>query len=150
MDDARITGFSRLECWKAASLFSKTLAFLGIQDAMQKCTDPSTTPGPWAGSVAHTDGRVSLLVSQQKWDKVKELVGELKGMIGTSSVQQKCLEPRTIRGFLVYVSRTYKWMVPYLKGIHLTIDGWRPDQDHDGYRMARDDEISASVLTEED
>ena len=30
-----------------------------------------------------------------------------------------------IRGFLIYVARTFKWMTPYLKGLHLTIDGWR-------------------------
>ena len=28
------------------------------------------------------------------------------------------------RGFLVYVTRTYPAMVPYLKGFHLTIEMW--------------------------
>jgi hypothetical protein len=39
------------------------------------------------------------------------------------------------QGFLVYVSRTYKAMVPYLKGLHLTLDSSRPDRDEDGWRM---------------
>ena len=34
-----------------------------------------------------------------------------------------------IRVFLIYVSRTFRWMTPYLKGLHLTIDGWRPGRD---------------------
>lgn len=38
------------------------------------------------------------------------------------------------RGFLVYVSRTYNAMVPFLKGPHLTLDSWRPDRDEDGWR----------------
>ena len=90
--DARITGFSRIECWKDAPLFAKTQVFLGIQDSAHKHACPSTTPCPWAESVAHTDGKVSLLVSQPKCNKVKELVTQLKGMIESPSVQQKHLE----------------------------------------------------------
>jgi hypothetical protein len=32
--------------------------------------------------------------------------------------------PESYLGFLIYVSRTYSSMVPYLKGIHLTLDIW--------------------------
>ena len=35
----------------------------------------------------------------------------------------------SIRGFLVYVSRKYKDMTPYLKGFHLTLDIWIPYRD---------------------
>ena len=35
----------------------------------------------------------------------------------------------SIRGLLVYVSKTYKDMIPYLKGLHLTLDSWRPFRD---------------------
>ena len=38
-------------------------------------------------------------------------------------VYHKILE--CIRGFLIYVARTFKWMTPYLKGLHMTIDVWR-------------------------
>ena len=31
-----------------------------------------------------------------------------------------------IRGFLVYVAREYRDMNLYLKGLHLTLDSWRP------------------------
>ena len=46
-------------------------------------------------------------------------------------VDRKRLEQ--IRGFIIYVSRTYPWMPPYLKGLHLTIDGWRPGRDGGGF-----------------
>ena len=39
------------------------------------------------------------------------------------------------RGFLVYLSRTYTSMVPYLKGIHLTLDSWRSGRDKDGWKI---------------
>jgi hypothetical protein len=38
------------------------------------------------------------------------------------------------QGFLVYVSQTYSVMVPYLKGIQMTIDSWRPHRDADGWK----------------
>lgn len=28
------------------------------------------------------------------------------------------------RGFLMYISRTYPMVAPYLKGIHLVLDSW--------------------------
>jgi hypothetical protein len=40
-----------------------------------------------------------------------------------------------MRRFLVYVSRTYRAMVPYLKGIHLSLDFWRDNRDEDGWRI---------------
>jgi hypothetical protein len=34
--------------------------------------------------------------------------------------------------FLVYITRMYLAMVPYLKGFHLTIEMWRGGQDAEG------------------
>jgi hypothetical protein len=39
-----------------------------------------------------------------------------------------------IRGFLVYVTRRYISLAPYLIGIHMTIDGWRAGRDSEGWR----------------
>ena len=40
-----------------------------------------------------------------------------------------------IRGFLNYVVRTYPWLNPYTKGLHIIIDGWRDDRDPEGWRV---------------
>mmetsp|Transcript_22766 Transcript_22766/g.32546 ORF Transcript_22766/g.32546 Transcript_22766/m.32546 type:complete len:102 (+) Transcript_22766:2578-2883(+) len=48
-----------------------------------------------------------------------------------------------IRGFLIYVGRPYRGMNPYLKGLHLVIDGWIKDRDEDGYKRRK------SVIHEE-
>ena len=41
----------------------------------------------------------------------------------------------SIRGLLVYVSRTYQYMNPYLKGLHLTLDRCRPHRAGDGCKL---------------
>ena len=43
------------------------------------------------------------------------------------------------RGYLIYVSRTFPVMVPYLKGIHQTLDSWRPNRGADGWKLKQRD-----------
>jgi hypothetical protein len=40
-------------------------------------------------------------------------------------------------------------MTPFLKGLHLTIDAWRPKRDKKGWRMAQT-ELDAIKETDED
>ena len=40
-----------------------------------------------------------------------------------------------IRGLLIYVVRRYKWLNPYIKGLHLTIDSWRPGRADNGFKL---------------
>ena len=39
-----------------------------------------------------------------------------------------------IKGLLIYVARTYTWMMPYLKGLHLKNYGWREGRNKDLYK----------------
>ena len=154
-DDGRCVGFCREICWAAARRLASVEASYGIQDRAAKRTFPSPTPGPWAGTVSHTDRHeVAGLMSEEKWDKTRSLILELVELIGTVSnpaarvPRQRLLE---IRGFLNYVVRTYPWLNPYLKGLHLTIDGWREGREEGGWkatgppsmasRRAREDEL---------
>ena len=50
-----------------------------------------------------------------------------------STIEHKTLE--RYRGYLIYLCRTYPAINPYLKGIHLTLDSWRPWRKDDGWRM---------------
>ena len=84
------------------------------------------TPGAWAGTVTHTDEAVVAKVSGKKWKKVKYLIAELNEMIKNNEEAMPHKQLEKIRGFLIYVSRMYRWMPPYSKGLHLTLDGWRP------------------------
>jgi hypothetical protein len=121
---------------------------MGVQDVPPKWKGPSQTPEPWARTVTHTDnGEVSGLVSQEaKWDKTKSHIQELRRLYKQDSKQ---MMPRarleSIRGFLIYAFRTYRSASVYLKGLHLTIDSWRPYHDLQGWKLARRDLLAAQA-----
>jgi hypothetical protein len=62
-------------------------------------------------------------------------------------MNHKVLE--SIRDFLIYVSQNYSPIVPFLKGLHLTIDNWRPDQDSEGWKLSRA-QIEAKYVTDKE
>ena len=54
VDDGRIISHSELVCFQVENIFGSICNSLGIQYASRKRTYTSLTPGPWAGTVAHT------------------------------------------------------------------------------------------------
>jgi hypothetical protein len=130
VDDVRPTGPSKKECWIAGRRIGSMLSYLGIQDASRKRRDSSQTPGAWSGSVVQTDSEgVYVLAAEEKWIKAKGLFNELKVMMEKNNDEMSRKRLEQIRGFLIYVTRMYPGMVPYyLIGIHMTIDGWRDNQ----------------------
>ncbi len=73
------------------------------------------------------------MVSQEKWEKTQLLTREVKAMLELGHLPlQRLLE---IRGFPVYVVRTYSWMNPYIKGLHLTVNSWRPGRGESGFKL---------------
>jgi hypothetical protein len=86
---------------------------------------------------------VEVSVTQERWDKARKIILELKDILLESDlVEHKMLE--SYRGFLVYISRTYPSITPYLKGIHLTLDSWRPWRSEDAWKMSLS-EIKAAL-----
>jgi hypothetical protein len=131
MDDFHPTGPDAEECCRASRRAASVCNHLGIQDAPRKRRGVSRSPVPWSGSMVYTDDAeegVRVLVSRKKWVKANQLLATLHGLVLASEwVDHKVLE--RIRGFLVYVARTYKPLTPFLMGLHMTIDGWRPGRD---------------------
>jgi hypothetical protein len=118
------------------ALPASVCSYLGIQDASRKRRQASKTPGAWAGTVILTDAdSVYLTVSQEKWEKSRGMVADTLQELEASdgSLDQKTLE--RCWGFFLYVTRTYPAMVPYLKGMHLTLDGWRDGRDSEGWKI---------------
>jgi hypothetical protein len=75
-----------------------------------------------------------VLISKKKWDKGKDIIRDLMLRIKQSRwLDHKELERG--RGFLIYLSRTYPPMTPFLLGLHQTIDGWRSYRHEDGWKM---------------
>ena len=137
VDDVRLTGSSAEECRQAGRRAASVANSLGIQDAARKRRFGSQRPGAWAGSVVETSQEgVFVTVSQEKWDKCKRYIGDIVGELNrTQQLNHKELEKK--RGFLIYVTRTYPAMVPFLKGIHQTLEMWRPNRDDDGWKLTR-------------
>ncbi len=69
-------------------------------------------------------------------DKIEDYLEKVVGLTDTRNegdqLQLSHKELLSDRGFLVYVTRMYPVMVPYLNGFHLTIEMWRGGQDAEG------------------
>jgi hypothetical protein len=157
IDDLRTTAHSKELAWRASSRIAKTCCWLGLQDAARKRREPSQRPGAWAGAtVMMNETNAYKGVTPDRWRKTQAKVRWLGFQVGlVDDVTRDLMDleelgkdrkdaPRghmlhktaeSLRGFLVYVARTYKAMVPYLKGIHLSLDSWRANRDEDGWRI---------------
>jgi hypothetical protein len=135
VDDLRVIAQTARECWEACSRVAKILNFLGLQDAARKRRGPEQEPGAWSGSVVHTTGgHVTVLISMERWAKLKSIIQWIDLQLKEEGgMDFKTLEKN--RGVLVYISRTYPALVPYLKGVHLTLDSWREWRKEDGWKM---------------
>jgi len=163
IDDLRIMAASKELAWLCSSRMAKGLSFLGLQDAARKRRECTQNPGAWAGAVISTNNGLFKSVTQERWEKTRDKVRHIASAIGLSdeysdrgasdsqrleiqtldaaegresSLQFKTL--RSITGFLGYVGFTYSMMVPYFKGLHLTLNGWRPNRDTHGWKTKRD------------
>ncbi len=121
VDNGWPTGYYRDLTWRAARAYGSGCSRQGVQDASRKQTSPAECQGPWAGTVTRTEGGLLVgMVSQKMWDKTKGLLKELTNILTESPLPLQWL--LEIQGFLMYVVRTYPWLNPYMKGMHLTID----------------------------
>jgi hypothetical protein len=80
------------------------------------------------------NGEVRVLIVNNKWGKGKGIIRDM--MLRTKKyrwLDHNELERR--RGFLIYLSRTYPPMTPFLLGLRQTIDGWRSYRHEDGWKM---------------
>ena len=136
VDDERIHSCSYEKAWLCAHQVATREAYLGIQDAARKRRPPSQKAGAWAGSIVRTNGRdVGIMISDDRWRKAKGIIHKWFERVSQSeTINLSTAELRSDRGFLVYVTRTYKSINTYLKGFHLSIDGWRDGRDEDGWR----------------
>jgi hypothetical protein len=75
---------------------------------------------------SHQLDGVKVLDTQEKWDKKKHLLAALTCELAEGVwLNFKSLE--SARGFMIYVSRTYRPIILFLLGIHHTLGSWRPN-----------------------
>jgi len=138
VDDLRAAGYSLEAVWRVLRRIASVLNYLGIQDAPRKRRSPlKTEAGAWTGALQKIyDDVIVVLTSQQKWDKARKIVARLREKVesGLRLHHHTLLKER---GFLVHLTMTYPILIPYLKGLHLTVDSWRPGRNDEGWRMAQ-------------
>ena len=136
VDDERIHHSTEEGAWLAARQVATRESYLGIQDAARKRRPPSQNAGAWAGSILRTNGKeVGRLVSQDRWNKTKSIIGKWIDVLSKDAdALLNVQDLMSDRGFLNYIARTYPPITTFLKGFHLTIDGWRKDRDDEGWK----------------
>jgi hypothetical protein len=146
VDDIRTTGRTAALCWSISHQVGTHLCYLGIQDALRKRTLPSQRPGIWTGTLAQTPPEAVLVsCTQEKWTRARAYVKEMRDIVAQGlPFAHKELERK--RGFLIYVTRTYPSLVPFLKGIHFTLDSWQTGRDQDGWKALS--QVSAHLQME--
>ena len=74
-------------------------------------------------------------MGQERWTKARSIICKWKDRIlKDSNALLDVKELMVDRGFLNYIARTYPTITTFLKGFHLTIDGWRRDRDNEGWK----------------
>ena len=139
IDDQRITGANADRINEVGHALSTRESYLGIQDALRKLRAAEGTcyPGAWAGAVVFNDEDqgIVVLTSQDKWDKLKHICQHSLTQLENNNIELDHKALRSDRGFLVYVTQAYPSMVPYLKGIHLSLETWRGGRDPEGWKL---------------
>ena len=124
-------------CHHLTHVIAARINYLGQQDSPRKRRKVGLAPGAWAGAMVISKPGEGLFVtcSQEKWDKAKNIVTKYMEAVlvdPTATMDRKQLERD--RGFLIHICRTFTQLVPYLKGIHHTLESWRFGRDDDGWK----------------
>ena len=144
VDDIHPTGKDEHHCNDVAHQTASRANYLGIQDAPRKRRQASQTPGLWSGCLIMTDNKnIYVSTSQEKWTKGKEILQGWWKILENHRMKKLAGQPffdfeemRSSRGFLIHLGRTYPWIMPRLKGVHLTLDGWRGNRDNSGWKLS--------------
>jgi hypothetical protein len=139
VDDLRAAGYDQENAWRVARQITSRLQYLGIQDAARKRRPSSKSGGAWAGTIFLIAlEAIFKTVSQEKWDKGRAIIfalaEECKDRSNPPNFCHKDLERK--RGFLIHLAMTFPTIIPFLKGLHLTIDSWRPMRDDEGWKFS--------------
>ena len=124
-------------CNHLTHVIAARINYLGQQDSPRKRRKVALEPGAWAGAsvISRPGDGLYVTCSQEKWDKAKNIVSKLlESMLADpdGDLDRKQLERD--RGFLIHICRTFTQLVPYMKGIHHTLESWRFGRNDDGWK----------------
>ena len=141
VDDVRVTGYSKSNCWEAYHQFASRVQYLGMQNAPRKFRAPSQLDaGAWTGTIFKIGvDHITKSVSQEKWDKGREMIERRLNEIKLTNDSRPFLDRRLLEketGFLNHLSMTFETMVPFLKGFYLTLNSWREGRDENDWKVS--------------
>ena len=141
VDDGRITGFSKENCHEVHRQFASRVQHLGMQDAPRKFRPPSQSKaGAWTGTIFKVEpSQITKSVSQEKWDRGRAMIQGLLSEVELSSDRRPTLNRKELErsaGFLNHLAMTFEELTPFMKGIYLTLNAWRPQRDSEGWRLS--------------
>ncbi len=144
VDNERVVGPTEELTWQASHVLASKQSYLGIQDAARKARPCSQTTGAWASAIVHIVDQlgVCVLTSKEKWAKMQGILEKWRAALLDPIPTLSHKELLSNRGFLVYVTRTYPAMVPYLKGFHLTIEMWCGGRNFEVWKLKTSDASS--------
>ena len=91
-----------------------------------------------------------LLVSGNRWAKMKNIVLRFQAQVLENPEVNLCTHSlMSDIGTLLYGNQTYDSLNHYLKGLLLTIDGWRPDRADGGWKVSTA-RLKSEKVTEEE
>ena len=109
---------------------------VGNQADDRKYRDVSLTPGPWAGTLAHTDTPFPMKsTTGKKWTRFRDGLKFIDKHVTDGATAIDTPELRRIAGLGVNVTEVYREGRPYLKGIYNAMEAFRDDRDIDGWRL---------------
>ena len=139
VDDVRTGAATEEMAELTTHAIASRINYLGQQDSPRKRRRVGLEPGAWSGAVIISENNESLFVtcSAEKWLKTQSIVEKLRHELdlGGKSVTLDRKQLERDRGFLVHISRTFTQAIPYLKGIHHTLESWRMGRDEDGWKL---------------
>jgi hypothetical protein len=141
IDDVRVSGYSKANCWSVYRQFASRIQFLGMQNAPRKFRPPSqTNAGAWTGTIFKiSSDLITKSVSQEKWDKGREMVERLLSTMLKVKDSRPLLDRRSLEketGFLNHLSMTFEVVTPFLKGFYLTLKSWRSQRDEGDQKLS--------------
>ena len=129
VDDSKVTAGSSEEMWRAEYRVGSIWKYLGLQHTSRNRRIVGKDGGMWRGTKARIiDGPVYQLIGEGECTKTQIIIGKWLQRV-TSEEPLNYKELQSDRVFPNYVFDTYKSCRPFLKGMHITLDSWRPHQD---------------------
>ena len=143
VDDSRSVAATQKLARDATYRVEIVMGYLVLQDTTINCRLNSQTPEEWTGYITFFLENIGLFVtvSERKRGKAKEIICDLLENFNESDhlpeMYLKGMERKT--GFGVKLAMAHPFIVPFMRGLYLTIKSWRPKRDREGCKLSKRD-----------